>query len=122
MGQDQGQGRSQLTDDQKSPEQLRAEIEEVRTDLGDTAAALAAKTDIKARAREKAAELKRSAAAKKNDVLSKAGRSPSANAGAGGPSTLTRVKVKARQNPVPVAAAGALIGGFALGRLTRRDG
>ena len=122
MGQDPGQGQSQLTDDQKSPQQLRAEIEDVRTDLGHTAAALAAKTDVKTRAREKADELKQSATAKKNDLLSKAGRSGSASAGAGGPSALTQVKLKARQNPVLVAAAGALVGGYVLARVTRRQG
>jgi Protein of unknown function (DUF3618) len=49
MGQATGQERS---------EQLRGEIEDLREDLGDTAAALAAKTDVKARARERADELK----------------------------------------------------------------
>jgi hypothetical protein len=52
MGQATGQERS---------EQLRGEIEDLRQDLGDTAAVLAAKTDVKARARERADELKRSA-------------------------------------------------------------
>ena len=44
MGQDQGQERTRLVaaEDEKSPEQLRAEIADVREDLGDTAAALAA--------------------------------------------------------------------------------
>jgi hypothetical protein len=49
MGQATGQERS---------EQLRSEIEDLREDVGDTAAALAAKTDVKARARERADELK----------------------------------------------------------------
>jgi hypothetical protein len=119
MGQDPGQGQSQLTDDQKSPEELRAEIEEVREDLGDTAAALAAKTDFKTRAREKADELKRTAAGKKDELLSKAGPPPSDGTSAG-PGALTRARTTARQNPVLVAAVGALIGGFAIGRLTRR--
>jgi hypothetical protein len=39
-------------------EQLRDEIEDARRDLGDTAAALAAKTDVKARTSEKADELR----------------------------------------------------------------
>jgi hypothetical protein len=43
---------------QERSEQLRGEIEDLREDLGDTAAALAAKTDIKTRARERADELK----------------------------------------------------------------
>jgi hypothetical protein len=61
MGEDQGEERArEVADDQgKSPAQLRAEIEDVRDDLGETAAALAAKTDVKTRAREKADELKR---------------------------------------------------------------
>jgi Protein of unknown function (DUF3618) len=59
VAQDAGQERSeQLTaDEPKSPERLRAEINAVRLELGDTAAALAAKTDLKARARERAKEL-----------------------------------------------------------------
>jgi hypothetical protein len=34
---------------------------------------------------------------------------------------MTRIRTKAERNPVPTAALGALIGGFLLGRLTRRD-
>jgi Protein of unknown function (DUF3618) len=127
MGQDESQERAQqlTADEEQSAEQLRADIEDVRADLGDTAAALAAKTDVKARAREKADELKRTATGKKDDLLSKVRRSPSSGNGTatsgGGPSTLTQVKTKARQRPVLTASLGALIGGFALGRLTRRD-
>jgi Protein of unknown function (DUF3618) len=54
MGQDTSQERTQ----QLTAEELRGEIEDVRRDLGDTAAALAAKTDVKTRARERADELK----------------------------------------------------------------
>jgi hypothetical protein len=64
MGEGTGQGRAeQLTADQqpKSAEQLRDEIEGVRRDLGDTAAVLAAKTDVKTRAQERANELKQTA-------------------------------------------------------------
>jgi len=122
MGQDPGQGQSQLTDEQKSAAELRAEIEEVREDLGDTAAALAAKTDVKARAREKAEQLKQSAAGKKDQLMTKAGRSPSPNgpSQSSGPGALTQARTKARQNPVLVAAACGLIGGFAIARLTWR--
>jgi Protein of unknown function (DUF3618) len=125
MGQDQGQERTQLVaaEDEKSPDQLRAEIAAVREDLGDTASALAAKTDFKARAREKADDVKRTAAGKKDEVLSKV-RSSSPGAGSAprqGPSAVTRIRTKAQQNPVPTAALGALAGGFLLGRLTRRS-
>jgi Protein of unknown function (DUF3618) len=129
MGQDEGHERSQqLTPDQeKSPEELRAEIEDVREDLGNTAAELAAKTDFKTRAREKADEIKRSAASTKDELLSKAGRSPAAGNGkdpeiaARASSAAMRVTATAKRNPVPTAALGALIGGFLLGRMTRRD-
>jgi hypothetical protein len=124
MGEGQGQERAQqLSDDpDEAAAQLRTEIEEVREDLGDTAAALAAKTDVKARAREKAEELKRSASAKKDDLLG--GRTGSGGSGggaaAGASSGLAQVRTKASENPVPTAALGALVGGFLLGRLTRR--
>jgi len=125
MGQDQGQERTRLVaaEDDKSAEQLRGEIAEVRKDLGDTAAALAAKTDIKARAREKADDVKRTAVDRKDQVVSRLRRStPGGGAGAsgGGPSAVTRLRAKAQQNPVPMAALGALVGGFLLGRLSRR--
>ena len=60
MGEDPSQERpQQLTaGEPRSPEQLRSEIHEVRRELGDTAAALAAKTDVKARVRERVEELK----------------------------------------------------------------
>jgi Protein of unknown function (DUF3618) len=127
MGQDTGEVRPQpLTDsDEKSPEQLRAEIEGVRADLGDTAAALAAKTDVKTRARTKAEQVKQTASGKKDDLLSKVGRgtngSASGESGGGSRAAVEQLEVKAQQNPVLVAAAAALVGGFALGRLTRRD-
>jgi Protein of unknown function (DUF3618) len=121
MGEDQGQaGASELADDRgKSPEQLRAEIEETREELGETAAALAGKTDVKARAREKADELKHSAISKKDALLSKA--SGGGGPASGGGAALAQLQTTARQNPVPTAALGALIGGFVLGRITRRS-
>lgn len=129
MGEGPGQERTQLADDQdKSPAELRAEIEDVREDLGDTAAALAAKTDVKTRARERADEVKRTAMAKKDELLSKARSSTSgekgSQAGGGVPerasSAFTQLQSKAKANPVPTAALGALIGGYLLGRLAGR--
>ena len=126
MGQGEGQERTGLTEEaEKSPAQLRAEIEDIREDLGNTAAALAAKTDVKTRAREKADELKRSATAKKDELWSKRKGSASGDGAAGLPartsSAATAVRTAATRNPVPTAALGALIGGFVLGRLTGRD-
>ena len=121
MGQDQGQERTRLVaaDEEKSPEQLRDEIAEVREDLGDTAAALAGKTDIKARAREKADEVKRTAVGKKDEMLSKV-RGSGSEVAMPGPSAATQIRTTAQQKPVLTAALGALVGGFLLGRLSRR--
>jgi len=91
MGEGQGQERTQLTDDPDGrAAQLRAEIEDAREDLGDTAAELAAKTDVKARAQERVEEIKHTGAE------------------------------RLRANPVPAIAVGALIAGFLLVRLWRR--
>ena len=43
---------------ERAPEEIREEIDETREDLGDTVEALAAKTDVKARGKEKADEVK----------------------------------------------------------------
>ncbi|MFD5076834.1 DUF3618 domain-containing protein [Streptomyces sp. NPDC058371] len=47
----------------KGPEELRRQIEETRSQLGDTVEELAAKADVKARARARAADLKDKAGA-----------------------------------------------------------
>jgi ElaB/YqjD/DUF883 family membrane-anchored ribosome-binding protein len=58
MGQDEGQVGTAPVNEQRSPEQIRSEIEDTRQDLGETAAALAEKTDVKARARETVGEVR----------------------------------------------------------------
>lgn len=55
-----------------SPEELREQVEQTRTALGGTVQALAAKTDVKARAQEKAAEVKEQAAAKAGELKEQA--------------------------------------------------
>jgi len=139
MGQDPGEvGTQQLGDEsQKTPEQLRAEIDETRENLGDTVEALAAKTDVKTRVRERADELKSSAVLKKEELLSKVKRPSSAGengaaagqpavspadgtSSAGGCSAVEQVKGFVQGNPVPTAALAAFIGGVAFGRLISR--
>ncbi|MGN6871089.1 MAG: DUF3618 domain-containing protein [Solirubrobacteraceae bacterium] len=116
MGQDQGTAGAPVTE-AKDPEQLREEIEETRRELGDTVEALAAKADVKARVKDKVDATKESAAQKKDELLGKA-RETSPDSVSAGASQATR---KARENPLPVAAVGAFVGGFLLGRLTKRD-
>ena len=48
--------------EQRSPEEIRADIKETRRELGDTVEELAAKTDVKAHAREKVQSVKESRA------------------------------------------------------------
>lgn len=51
MGQDQGQASQKLDAEQeRTPEQVRDEIAQTRTEMGDTVAALAEKTDVKRQA------------------------------------------------------------------------
>jgi chromosome segregation ATPase len=122
MGQDAGQGGAPVEREQRSPEELRREIEETRRDLGDTAAALAEKTDVKARAKEKLEDVKRTVGQKKEAFASR--QSGETADGAGVPdqvgSAVIQARAKARENPVLTAAVGAFIGGFIFGRITTR--
>ena len=131
MGEDQGQERTQLADDQdKSAAQLRAEIEDVREDLGDTAAALTAKPTMQGagaragrRGQAQRDDQEGRAAVQGRRLFARPGgrrRSPSGGASERATSAITQLQTTARANPVPTAALGALIGGFLLGRLTGR--
>jgi ElaB/YqjD/DUF883 family membrane-anchored ribosome-binding protein len=116
MGQDEGAARASAVTESKDPEQIREEIEATRRELGDTVEALAYKADVKARVREKIGATKESAAQKKDDLIGKA-RDASPDSVSSGATQATEV---ARKNPLPVAAIGAFVGGFVLGRLTKR--
>jgi peptidoglycan hydrolase CwlO-like protein len=118
MGEEQGQVGTSVENDQKSPEELRREIEKTRQDLGDTAAALAEKTDIRARAKVKLDDLKRTVADKKQSLAqSSGGGEGTAGAAAAAGQAATQAKAKARENPVATAALGAFAVGFVLGRI-----
>ena len=117
MGQDPSESRTAVTNEQPTPEELRREIEATREDLGDTAAALASKTDVKARAKEKVAEVRTNVTEKKTELMGRARDSSPEGAS----SAATQVKTKAQQNPVPTAALAAFVGGFLFGRITKRD-
>ena len=116
MGEDPGTAGAPVTE-AKDPEQLREEIEETRRELGDTVEALAAKADVKARVHEKVESTKESVAQKRDELLGKA-RETSPDSVMSGASQVTQ---KAKENPIPVAAVGAFVGGFLLGRLTKRS-
>ena len=110
-----------------SPERLREEIEQTRQELGDTVAALADKTDVKARARDRVAEVRQTVAGKRDEVrhtvtekrdevVERARETTPQSAG----TAAVQLKDKAQQNPIPVAAVAAFVGGFLLGRITAR--
>ena len=102
-------------DQEKSPDELRRDIEQTREQLGDTVEALAEKTDVKAQAKLRADSLKGTARQKRDEVTAKAKAATpeSANAGA------QQVVGAAKQNPLPVAAAGAFVAGWLIGRWSK---
>jgi ElaB/YqjD/DUF883 family membrane-anchored ribosome-binding protein len=102
--------------EQKSPEQLREDIEETREQLGDTVEALASKTDVKAQAKDRIAAVKDEATQKKDEFISKAKAATPESAGAGGKQIASTVQSK----PVPFAALGAFAAGLLIGWLIGR--
>ena len=100
----------------EDPAQLREDIERTRQDLGDTVAALAEKTDVKARAKDKVSEVKHNVNEKRTELMGKARDSSPDSAN----SAAVQVRAKAQDNPVPTAALAAFVGGFLFGRITKR--
>lgn len=123
MDQDQSAAGPELTDDSaRTPQQVREEIEQTRTELGDTVAALAGKTDVKAQAKQtvdaakenvtgRVSEIKQNVTDKKDDFVSSAQEATPQSASDAG----QRVKAFIAENAVAVAAVSA----FALGWLIR---
>jgi ElaB/YqjD/DUF883 family membrane-anchored ribosome-binding protein len=112
-----------VTEEQRSSEEIREDIEQTRKELGDTAAAVAQKADLKEQAKvkvsgvkekasAKAESIKETATAKREEVAEKAPDSVGA--------TLEQAKRFAQQNPTVLAIGGAFITGFALGKLRSR--
>jgi ElaB/YqjD/DUF883 family membrane-anchored ribosome-binding protein len=111
-----GQAVEGQSDEPRSPEEIRADIKETREDLGETAAAVAQKADVKAQAKGKVEEVKQRAAAKKDEAVGKArSASPDSASQFAGQAAGT-----AKDNPLPLAAGGAFLAGFLLGRLMGR--
>ena len=92
----------QLEDGQRGPDEIRADIEQSREELGDTVEALAAKTDVKAQAQAKVEDVKDQARAK----VESAG--------------FEQIRTKASEKPVHSAAAAAFVAGLLVGRITAK--
>jgi len=124
MGEDPGAVSTRALDEQRTeqqqppedPAQLRADIERTRQDLGDTVAALAEKTDVKARAKEKVSGVRHNVTEKKTELMGKARESSPDGAS----SAAVQVRTKAQENPIPTAALAAFVGGVLFGRITKR--
>jgi ElaB/YqjD/DUF883 family membrane-anchored ribosome-binding protein len=122
MGEDQGAVSASVTDQSGAgqtpddPQELRADIERTREDLGDTVAALAEKTDVKARARDKVAEVRENVNQRRTELVDRARESSPDGAS----SAATQVRAKAQEKPIHTAAIAAFVGGFLFGRITAR--
>jgi|1186.fasta_scaffold892861_1 hypothetical protein len=90
----------------RDPEQIREDIERTRQEVGETAAALAEKADVKAQAR-----------AKVDDVKERLHQATPDSAGEAA-STATS---KARQYRTPLLVAGVALAAFLIGRATASD-
>jgi hypothetical protein len=108
--------KSDDTQEPRSPEEIRADIEESREEVGDTVEALAAKTDVKAQARNRIEEVKGTIRAKADEAKAKAQSSTPESAQQGGQQLAT----KARENRTPLMIGGAVLLAFLLGRRTGR--
>lgn len=113
---------------ERTPEEIKADIEATREELADTMAALAEKADVKAQARKKVDEKKASAKERIAEVAGTAKAKAEGAAPPGAPPPLGKAAAQGagaaqqtvRENPVPAAAIGALLVGFLLGWLIAR--
>jgi transposase-like protein len=124
MDQDPSQAGQELTDGQeRTPEQVREEIEQTRADLGDTVASIAQKTDVKAQARQavgearttvtgKVSDVKETVVGKKDDLVTAAQEAAPDSAGDAG----ERASAFAKENAPVLVALGAFGVGLLIGR------
>ncbi|MEA2167347.1 MAG: hypothetical protein QOF76_647 [Solirubrobacteraceae bacterium] len=96
----------------QTPDEIRADIDQTREDLGDTVEALAAKTDVKGQAHAKVEDIKDNVRQSAEDAKAKVRDSTPAGAQDG----VQTAAAKVRQNPLPVAVSLALVLGFLIGR------
>ncbi len=111
----------------RTPEQVREEIEQTRAELGDTVASLAEKADVKSQAKKaaneakqtvtgKATEVKQTLLGKKEQLLSSASEATPESASDAG----QRLAAVAKENRLPLAALGALGLGVLIGKRRAR--
>jgi uncharacterized protein DUF3618 len=123
MGEDPSQDRAAVAagesgeTEPRTPEQIEADIERTRRDLGDTVAAVAEKADVKSQAKQKVDDVKARITGKKDDVLNRTREAAPASAGDGA-GKVVRV---ANENRRPLIIGGAVLVAFLLGRAAGRE-
>ena len=100
----------------KSPEQIRADIEQTREERGDTVQALAEKTDVKAQAKGRISAVKNTAQDKRDEYVAKAKQATPESATAGAQQLTSTVQDK----PLPFAVGAAFVTGLGIGWLLGR--
>jgi ElaB/YqjD/DUF883 family membrane-anchored ribosome-binding protein len=109
-----------VEDGQRDPDEIRADIEQSREELGETVEALAAKTDVKAQAQAKVDDVKDQARSKVESVKEKVSsakdgaseRTPESTAHG-----FEQLKAKANERPIHSAAGAAFVVGLLVGLL-----
>jgi len=110
-----------------SADEIRAEIEETREQLGETVEALASKTDVRAQAHDRMEAAKETVAhnlgAARETVSGRAGafvsRTREATPDSAG-TGVQQVTSTVQRKPLPFATAGAFLAGIVVGRLLGR--
>ena len=100
----------------KSPEEIRAEIEQTREQLGDTVEALAEKTNVMAQAKSRISAVKDTAQTKRDEYTARARKAAPESASAGADQLAATLKGK----PMPFAVGLAFVLGLAVGWLFGR--
>jgi ElaB/YqjD/DUF883 family membrane-anchored ribosome-binding protein len=116
MGEDEREVGSPVADE-RTPEQIEADIERTRREMGDTVAAVAEKADVKAQAKTKVEETRARLTEKKDEMLHRTRAAAPDSAGEGA----DKVAHAARENQRVLAIGGAVLVAFLLGRASRKD-
>jgi Protein of unknown function (DUF3618) len=87
---------------QRDPEEVRQDVEGTRREVGDTAAALAEKGDVKTQAKNKVEEIKGRLEGKREELGGRASDVAPESAGQAASTVGTRV----RENPMPLVVCG----------------
>ena len=97
---------------ERDPETIQEDILQTREELGDTAAALGYKSDVKARAGERVSETKERISGATQDAAAKAQEAMPSSARDG----VEKARELVRQQPVAAAAVAAFVVGVLIGR------